>query len=279
MAIVLRKMRASDISGGLMLSQQMGWPHRREDWMCAFTLGEGIVAEVEGELCGTTLCWRWGQHHATIGLVLVAKQLQGKGLGKKLFAAQLERLGSRTIQLYATPAGEPLYRKFGFRPAGFLQQWHAHALPAVASSGIGISAATVADISQLALLDGKAWGAKRECLIRWLLANAHLAVIRNSQEQICAWAACRRMGRGYVIGPVVASRSDHAQALCASFLTTLAGEFVRLDCPEGQHESFTHWLGQNGFTLADRPLAMVKGDICRHSYDVRLFSLMSQAMG
>lgn len=249
MAIVLRKMRASDISGGLMLSQQMGWPHRREDWLCAFTLGEGIVAEVEGELCGTTLCWRWGQHHATIGLVLVAKQLQGKGLGKKLFAAQLERLGSRTIQLHATPAGEPLYRKFGFRPAGFLQQWHAHALPAVASSGIGISAATVADISQLALLDGK------------------------------AWAACRRMGRGYVIGPVVASRSDHAQALCASFLTTLAGEFVRLDCPEGQHESFTHWLGQNGFTLADRPLAMVKGDICRHSYDVRLFSLMSQAMG
>lgn len=90
MAIVLRKMRASDISGGLMLSQQMGWPHRREDWLCAFTLGEGIVAEVEGELCGTTLCWRWGQHHATIGLVLVAKQLQGKGLGKKLFAAQLE---------------------------------------------------------------------------------------------------------------------------------------------------------------------------------------------
>ena len=279
MTIVLRKMQASDITGGLMLSQQMGWPHRREDWLCAFTLGEGIVAQAEGELCGTTLCWRWGQHHATLGLVLVAKHLQGKGLGKKLFAAQLDRLGSRTIQLHATAAGEPLYRKFGFRPAGFIQQWHAHALPAVASPDIDITAATVADFSQLVLLDGKVWGAQRESLIRWLLANAHLATVRNSQGQISAWAACRRFGRGYVIGPVVASQSDHAQALCASFLTTLAGEFVRLDCPEGHHASFTHWLGQNGFALVDRPMAMVKGDICRHGNDVHLFSLMSQAMG
>ena len=80
MAIVLRKMRASDISGGLMLSQQMGWPHRREDWLCAFTLGEGIVAEVEGELCGTTLCWRWGQHHATIGRCWWLNSCRVKGL-------------------------------------------------------------------------------------------------------------------------------------------------------------------------------------------------------
>jgi hypothetical protein len=77
----------------------------------------------------------------------------------------------------------------------------------------------------------------------------------------------------------VASHSEQAQALCAHFLTTLAGEFVRLDCPEGHHESFTHWLGQNGFALVDRPLAMVKGEIARHSDEVRMFSLMSQAMG
>ena len=193
MAIVLRKMRASDISGGLMLSQQMGWPHRREDWLCAFTLGEGIVAEVEGELCGTTLCWRWGQHHATIGLVLVAKQLQGKGLGKKLFAAQLERLGSRTIQLHATPAGEPLYRKFGFRPAGFLQQWHAHALPAVASSGIGISAATVADISQLCWMARP--GAPNESVLSagcWPTRTLPLSAIARSRfapgPPVAAWA-------------------------------------------------------------------------------------------
>lgn len=279
MTIVLRKMQATDVTGGLMLSQQMGWPHRLGDWQCAFTLGEGMLAEEGGELRGTTLCWRWGHHHATIGLVLVAKDQQGKGIGKKLFAAQLDTLADRHVRLHATPAGEPLYRQFGFRPAGFIQQWHAVALPAVAAPSRVTSGAAASDIPDLVLLDSNAWGDARENLIRWLVAHARVATIRDSQGRVVAWAGCRRFGRGYVIGPVVASHSEQAQALCAHFLTTLAGEFVRLDCPEGHHESFTHWLGQNGFALVDRPLAMVKGEIARHSDEVRMFSLMSQAMG
>lgn len=74
--------RCDGISG--RLTQQMNWPHRLEDWQDALLLGEGLVAEEQGQPVGTALCWRWGERWATIGLVVVDGRQQGRGIGRAL---------------------------------------------------------------------------------------------------------------------------------------------------------------------------------------------------
>ncbi|ATO32478.1 Acetyltransferase [Dickeya dianthicola RNS04.9] len=66
------------------MTQQMNWPHRLEDWQDALLLGEGLVAEEQGQPVGTALCWRWGERWATIGLVVVDGRQQGRGIGRAL---------------------------------------------------------------------------------------------------------------------------------------------------------------------------------------------------
>ncbi len=42
--IVLRPMQTTDIGPALKLTQQLGWPHREQDWQFHLDLGAGIAA-------------------------------------------------------------------------------------------------------------------------------------------------------------------------------------------------------------------------------------------
>lgn len=69
--------------------------------------GGGFVAQRSGAVIGTALCWQFGQHCGTVGLVIVSPQEQGRGVGRQLMELALEALGSRTVFLYATLDGQP----------------------------------------------------------------------------------------------------------------------------------------------------------------------------
>jgi GNAT superfamily N-acetyltransferase len=82
--------------------------------------GEVFVAEQDGDLVGASACASFGQT-GWVGAVAVVPERRRGGLGRALTQAAIERLfqlGARTVMLYATEMGRPLYERLGFVAEG-----------------------------------------------------------------------------------------------------------------------------------------------------------------
>ncbi|WP_072032303.1 GNAT family N-acetyltransferase [Erwinia sp. 9145] len=274
----INTMQEKHLAAAFQLTQQVGWPHRLEDWQQMLKLGKGVVAESEGHLLGTTMFWPWGERYASIGLVIVSAHMQGKGLGSQLMRAALARLPEVNVRLHATAEGKALYLKYGFMPDGRVEQYQGvltHPLsPSFASPGQTLRRAGPQDHTALTKLDCQAHGQYRPELIRWLL-DSQINVLEE-QGKISGFAALRHFGRGCYIGPVICGDLAAAKRLIASLVAERCGEFVRVDACAGT--GLADWLTSSGLTQKDETLAMIRGEPWTPD-GVRPFALVSQAMG
>jgi predicted N-acetyltransferase YhbS len=177
--IAYRPMRDTDLPAAHALSQAVRWPHRAEDWQFALRLGPGFVAEEDGAVVGTALCWHQGPHHGSLGLIIVSPAHQGKGIGSQLMRLVLERLGDRCTLLNATRAGQPLYESLGFQAIGTLHQHQGIFAPPAASTGPSARPATAADIPAIVALANRATGMVRDEVIEQLVGVAGGAVVER----------------------------------------------------------------------------------------------------
>ena len=190
--IRLRAMTSRDIDSGVALTQQLHWPHRREDWQQALTFGAGTVAEHQGDYAGSALGFRWGEQAATIGLVIVSPRWQGQGIGKQLMLALLEQFPDYRLRLHATESGKPLYQKLGFAVTGQILQHQTRALAAVPAltvpAGFTLRPALPEEAQPLTALDHQAHGLWRPALITHLIAaaqNPHIAGCAAARTGLC----------------------------------------------------------------------------------------------
>lgn len=280
MTITLRKMTDADLDDGFALTQKLKWPHQRADWQQSLQLGEGVAVIDEGKMLGSAICWRWGDDYATVGLVIIADELQGRGIGCQLMVAMLEKLSGYHVRLHATEMGRGLYEKLGFVAMGHIRQQQSRQLGSIAplavQAGWQLRDGHAVDAAVLTTLDQRASGMLRPQLIDLLLSQAQLRVLTDAQQQVQGFATVRRFGHGYVVGPVIASDEASAKVLVADALSRLAGEFVRIDT--NGPASFCGWLNDVGLSEVDAPVMMVRGTPWQ-SQDVQAFALMSQAMG
>jgi len=279
--ITLRAMTREDIEHGLAITQELKWPHRREDWLEALALGEGIVAEEQGTFVGSAFGWRWGERAATIGLVVVNPHCQGRGIGKQLMLAVMDTLPDYHIRLHATEMGKGLYEKLGFQVTGHIQQHQTRELAAVPPvnmpAGLTLRNAHPADADRLTQLDHQAHGMWRPTLINRLIADHQTVLLQDAQQQVHGFASLRRFGHGWGIGPVIALDVTLAQTLIAALMQGLRGEFVRIDTdgalPLGA------WLTSLGLVQVDAPTTMVRGTPWSPQVgEMQAFGLMTQAM-
>ncbi|YCH32248.1 GNAT family N-acetyltransferase [Erwinia sp. D4-22] len=281
MSIRLRVMTMDDIGQGFALTQHLQWPHRREDWLQALQLGEGVVAEENGAFLGSAIGWRWGEQAATVGLVIVNDQYQGRGIGKQLMLALLEKFPDYNVRLHATEMGKNLYQKLGFNVTGHIQQHQTRALAAVPvvsiPAGLTLRNAIPADVDRLTALDHQAHGMWRPRLIDRLVADHQTLVLQDAQQRIQGFASLRRFGHGWAIGPVIARDLTVAQMLVAAQMQGLGGEFIRIDTDGAQR--LGAWLETLGLTQVDAPTTMVRGTPWSpQAGDMQAFGLMTQAM-
>ncbi|MBC8746569.1 GNAT superfamily N-acetyltransferase [Paraburkholderia sp. WC7.3d] len=281
-----RRLTSADIAAAHGLSVAVRWPHRAEDWRFMCDAGTGFVAEDNGVVIGTALCWKFGADRGTLGLVIVSPDEQGRGIGRKLMELVLEELGNRVTFLHATVAGKPLYEKLGFVACGGLTQ-HQGTLGSVAAvappPGEHLRAATPADTPRLIELASRASGLDRSATIPSLLEFAQGVVLERAGE-VLGFSLFRPFGRGYSIGPVVAQRSSddlRARALISYWLARHAGDFVRIDVPgdAGIHD----WLTSVGMTRVDSVEKMVR-NACADAREAapdatwRAYGIINQAM-
>lgn len=275
-ALTLRPLTSADLLAAQALTAGFDWPHRLEDWALMHRLGRGIVAEQDGAVAGTALCWLYGMDRASLGMIAVPRALQGQGLGRRLMQELIDELGDRVIQLHATEAGLPLYQSLGFSQVGTVRQHQGTAAQTMPVPGQRLRPVADRDLLALAALDRAACGMDRNGLLAALIETASGVILERGGDDV-GFALLRPFGRGHVIGPVVAPDVSGAKALLLQLLGTMAGQFVRVDVPE--KTGLSPWLEGLGLADVGTVIRMVRGDNAGGAGRVRSFALASQAFG
>jgi predicted N-acetyltransferase YhbS len=240
--IQLQAFGPDHIEGAVALSRQENWPHRPQDWLMALQLSSGAVAlDDQGRVTGTILVTPYGADCAMINMVIVDRNVRGKGLGRRLMEQAFDLAGDRPLRLVATTDGMPLYQKLGFVPSGTILQHQGKVAELAAPEGM--EAAGADDLPEIKAMDRDAYDANREALIDALAERGQFAIIRHNGA-IKAYAAIRPFGRGEVIGPVIAGNVEDAKALISFFATSRPGAFLRVDTDS--RAGIAGWLGEIG---------------------------------
>ncbi|HST02567.1 MAG TPA: GNAT family N-acetyltransferase, partial [Usitatibacter sp.] len=159
-----RRFAESDVAAAHRLSVAVGWPHRLEDWRFLQRVGTGHVAADDSGVVGTILTWKHGARHATLGMVVVSPERQGRGIGRELMKRALRDVTRRSVTLNATRVAVPLYEKAGFVAVGAIEQHQGIAarVPAVAlAPGERLRPIGASDAPALAALASRAAGMSR----------------------------------------------------------------------------------------------------------------------
>lgn len=261
---------ADDLPAAVALSRAERWPHRPEDWALFLGLGRGVGARQGGRLVGTAMAMPFGPV-ATACMIIVASEMRGRGLGRRVMEQAMALLAPQEWRLVATEDGLPLYEKLGFRACGRILQ-HQGPVAAVAAPA-GVSWATEADLPALAALDRTATGADRADLLAALARTGRLARLDDGT----GFAALRPFGRGEVAGPVIARDGEGARRLLAFLFAGRSGAFLRVDTPE--ESGLAPWLVENGLAPVGGGVAMTRGTPVETDGSLHPFALAAQALG
>ncbi|TAM54470.1 MAG: N-acetyltransferase [Paraburkholderia sp.] len=283
-SIHYRPFTVADVDAAHALTIELKWPHRAEDWLFVVNLGAGFVAERDGRIVGTVLCWKYGEDTSSLGMVIVSPASQGYGIGRRLTEMALEALGARATVLHATPAGLPLYEKLGFAPIGMLDQHQGAALqppllPLPARERL--RPLGVNDTPRLVELASRASGLDRSAVLPALVACSD-GIGLDRDGELIGFALFRRFGRGRAIGPVVAPRDAdpvRAKAMIGHWLASNPGMFIRIDAP--RESGLTEWLEALGLTRVDSVVKMARNAERMPPSDEALaqYGIINQAIG
>lgn len=277
---VIRPMVLADLPVALSLSEGERWPHRPSDWKTLFSMGEGRVAEVEGAVAGVGMRWLWGEHAATVGLVVVNADFRERGIGRKLLEALCAGLDRRVVLLHAAGTIHRFYGSMGFERIGEIRQYEGKALqpPLMAlPEGSRLRPGGRNDMQLLVEMDERAGGAVRERLIRTWLGHAIATVVLDHPDGPTGFAILRRFGRGATIGPVVAPCPMAAKAMIAHLAGLVTGRMLRLDVHA--HGELEDWLPGLGLACVADATVLRRGAPVSAANPLLSFALADKAIG
>jgi hypothetical protein len=222
------------IEGCMALSAEAGWNQTADDWSLFLQHGTVFGLSDDGGRTIATGAVLPYAGFAWISMVLVTASRRRKRIGTRILANGSAEIVKRSLVpvLDATPAGERVYRPFGFEPIFSLTRWQGdsgvHKAPATS-----VRAMKVADLGKVVALDAAAFGAARRFLIESLFQRApHLAFVTTDGTGF----GLARPGRiATQIGPIVAANEQAAVALLDAALGAASGP-VFLDLADGRDE-------------------------------------------
>jgi GNAT superfamily N-acetyltransferase len=236
----IRTMSSNDVAAATRLVDEAGWNQIAADWnrFLAIEPDGCFVAEIEGDLVGTTVACRFPPV-AWLAMVLVAADRRRSGIGRGLVehaVGWLDDRRIRTIRLDATPPGRAIYEKLGFSPQ-FEVARYGGKVQAAPSAGGGtgervVRARLERDLGSILELDHRATRTDRAGWLKAIVSDwpdaVHTVLAGNRLE---GFVAARRGARATQIGPCIAQGNAGA-ALLNDVALRHAGEEVYIDVPE-----------------------------------------------
>ncbi len=241
-----------DIGQAINLSNAEKWNQTKKDWelLIGNPLNVCLSAHNGGKIIGTATAINYKDEIAWIGMVLVAQEHRGNGISNMLLSGLFEKLKScRSVKLDATPAGQPVYKKYGFKDEYLIHRMIAPCinLP-LRTERLPLRQIFTSDIEAVVEFDRKIFGADRKQLIHYLVNNfSNNCWMLISHRQITGIALGRKGNHYYQIGPVMALNAELAKMLISKSLEKLVGQAVVIDIPEDKKE-LAEWLESIGFS-------------------------------
>lgn len=189
-------LRPEDLPGALALSTQAGWNQTEEDWRRLLELSpEGCFAgRLDGRVVATATSAAPAPGVQWIGMVLVDRELRGRGFGMRILERAVEHAkASGRVGLDATDLGRPLYLKMGFHDVAPLERWGG-----VLPDSPGDVRRT--SIDRVLALDRAALGLDRSALLRRMSGEPGVELLEGGG----GYALLRPGRTASHLGPVVA---------------------------------------------------------------------------
>lgn len=244
----IERLTDADLADCLALSAEAGWNQVAADWRLFFEHG-AVWGVRQGGVVATAALLPYPAATAWISMVLTAGRARRRGFATQLMHTAMEAAAARGLaaQLDATPDGEKVYEKLGFRPLFRLTRWR-RAGSRTGGNGSADEASASRDGFDLAAAvacDAAAFGVRRPAVVTGLAARGP-AVLADG-----AVALCRDGRTAWQVGPIAATEPDSGLSALDSLLARLppeAGAIVDTTDAGGLAEG----LAARGFT-ADRP--------------------------
>jgi ribosomal protein S18 acetylase RimI-like enzyme len=201
----LRLLCTADLTGAMELSRLAGWNQTRDDWEMMLRLDPlGCFAiEADGLMAATTTLLCYGNRLAWIGMVLTRPEYRRRGFAQRLMESALKRaadLKIESIKLDATPQGQPLYEKLGFKTEQIVERWFRDG-----KSADLLTEPLTSSFQYSLAMDLEAFGANRSTLLQNLAS-------RNLPYAVTEAYCFSRCGtRARYLGPCVAQTQKGAR--------------------------------------------------------------------
>lgn len=253
--VTIRPLAIEDIGEAIQLSHAERWNQTEKDWKLLIQNSENIclAAELNGKLVGTSTAINYNNVVAWIGMVLVNREYRGRGVSKWLLSELFKQLKHiQSVKLDATPAGQPVYRKFGFKDEYLLQRMTADSVSTKAISNANMNLPEriqPGDFSEVIEFDMQIFGANRMQLIEFLIKNnPENSWMIKRDGKICGVVLGRNGSRFYQVGPVLAANVKDARLLIGKAIEGVKGQPVVVDVPADKKE-LKEWLNEIGFQM------------------------------
>ena len=282
----VRLLGRQDADDLLALSQSLNWDFTKKYWLIILSTGFAYGAfDKAGRLVGTASSISYMDTHCFVGAVIVAKELQGQGLGKRLITAPHVKFRGLNVpaKLIATPDGVPVYERLGYETVDWCYKLVRQTPPPkpVLSELEGLSCKPLSHelMGQIYEFDKLHFGADRSHVLGALQEAGYsgVALLDTESLEVQGYAMMLTRPDQISIGPIVTQSLQQAMALC-DLLAYGQSKSIRVDSLS-YHQEFRELLQGAGYVLDTKSPLMMRGDLKKHKDQNSVFALISQALG